>query len=74
MLVNIGNRPTFSGIHTSIEAHILDFSQNIYGQSLLLKLDFPIRNEVAFKSVAELQSQIENDIGTARILFRKEVD
>ena len=60
--INIGTQPTFSGKSKRIEVHILDFKENIYSQELVLKLDFPIRNELFFSSTEELIEQINKDI------------
>lgn len=37
-VTNIGVRPTFDGVQTRVEAHLLDFDRDIYGQTLLLIL------------------------------------
>ena len=62
-IVNIGTRPTFKNdeiIH--IEAHILNFNQNIYGKTVNLKLYLCIREQKKFESSKQLQDQIIKDI------------
>ncbi|MHC4663355.1 MAG: riboflavin biosynthesis protein RibF [Planctomycetota bacterium] len=63
-LVNIGRRPTFeTNGRELIEAHLLDFKGNLYGQELLLRFFRRIRGEKAFSSAAELVKQIDRDKG-----------
>lgn len=62
-LVNIGIRPSVSNTtKMSIEVHILDFNQDIYGKSLQLGLRNKIRDEIKFSSLDELKEQINNDL------------
>lgn len=71
-VVNIGVRPTFDGSDTiTIEAHLLDFSRNLYGQSLMLDFVARLRDERKFGSADELVSQIQDDIAQARELLIK---
>ena len=63
-VVNIGLRPTFYNmpILQTIEVHLLDFNQEIYGSLLNLNFIKRIRDEVKFNSAEELMSQIRKDI------------
>lgn len=65
-VMNIGVKPTVEDSnHKSIEVHILDFDQLIYGELLQVEvLDF-IRNEKKFDSLEFLKKQINEDIQTA---------
>ena len=61
-ITNIGTRPTVSGAGITVEAHILDFSGDLYGQMMTLEfLDF-IRPERKFDSLSDLQRQISEDL------------
>jgi len=61
--VNIGVRPSFDdGTYKSIETHILDFDQDIYGKTLHLELEDRIRDEKKFDSLDDLKKQIKEDI------------
>lgn len=62
-MVNIGTRPTVDGINTrrSIEAHLLDFSGDIYGKEVTLEFIGRLRSEVRFPSTAQLTLQLEAD-------------
>jgi riboflavin kinase/FMN adenylyltransferase len=69
--MNIGFNPTFAGGKLSIEVHILDFNQNIYGKNLDVMLIERLRDEVRFDSPEQLIAQIKMDIAQARaLLFR----
>ncbi len=60
-LLNIGHRPTFGGQQMSVEAHVLGFEGDLYGQELTFWLKGFIREEVKFSTASELKAQIERD-------------
>lgn len=65
-VVNIGVRPTFAGEgERSIEAHLLDFSGDLYGETLGLSFVARLRDEQRFASVAALTAQIAADAAAA---------
>lgn len=70
-VTNIGYRPTFGGELTSprIEAHLLDFSQDLYGERMGLRFIQRIRDEKKFDQVSELQAQISEDINRTHQLL-----
>lgn len=69
-MVNIGLRPTFDGSGgQTIEAHILDFSRDIYGQEISLEFVARLRDERKFENVQALIAQIHNDIERGRELL-----
>ncbi len=60
--VNIGNRPTVSNDkERTIEAHIFDFDNNLYGKEVKLIFKQYLRAEQKFPNVACLRNQIEKD-------------
>lgn len=68
--VNIGVRPTFEGsARLQIEAHLLDFFGDLYGQQLDLEFIAMLRPEKRFEQVAHLLAQIQNDIAQTRALL-----
>jgi len=67
--VNIGQRPTFAGSALTIEAHLLDFDRDIYGQGLELQFERRLRPEQKFDSLPALVAQIQADIATTRRLL-----
>lgn len=69
--VNIGINPTFTPDKQipNVEAHILDFRNEIYGEDVKLEFVARLRNEMRFESVEALLEQIWKDIeDTKRIL------
>jgi len=71
-VVNIGLRPTLdTGSSLRVEAHLLDFTGNLYGEVLELEFVLPLRAERRFGGLDELCAQIARDIAVARgILLR----
>lgn len=67
-VTNLGLRPTFTAgeAQMRIEAHLLDFSTDIYGQAVSLDFVAFLRGEQKFASVEALVSQIRADILRAR--------
>jgi riboflavin kinase/FMN adenylyltransferase len=61
-ILNIGTRPTLDNGALSIEVHILDFAQDIYGENIRIHLHRFIRPERKFGSLPELKEQIQADI------------
>ena len=67
--VNIGTRPTFIEDQLSIEAHLLDFDRNIYGETLELSFEQRLRPERQFSGLDDLVAQINRDIAATRDLL-----
>jgi len=65
-IANIGMRPTFSESTRSIEAHIFDFTRDIYGTRIKLELIERIRPERKFDNADALKAQIALDLSKAR--------
>jgi riboflavin kinase/FMN adenylyltransferase len=65
-VVNVGVRPTFGETSLAIEAHLLNFSGDLYGRPVRLDFLERIRDEKRFGSVDELRAQIERDIAAVR--------
>ncbi len=68
-MTNIGTRPTVGGVTTSIETHILDFDEDIYGLPLRITFLRRLRDEVRFPSLEELKAQLERDREACRQHF-----
>ncbi len=70
-VVNIGFRPTFEGgeARPTIEAHLLDFSGDLYGQTVALDFMARLRSEIKFPGVEALLAQIQRDIVSARAML-----
>jgi riboflavin kinase/FMN adenylyltransferase len=65
-VANIGFSPTFEDRLFTVEVHILDFNQNIYGQKIRINFVKRIRDEIKFASIEQLSEQIKQDIIKAR--------
>lgn len=60
--INVGTNPTFDAERTTVEAHLLDFADDLYGQAMTLEFVEPIRAEIAFASPQALSKQIGLDV------------
>lgn len=65
-VANIGYSPTFDDHLYTIEVHILDFDENIYGEKIRVNFVERIRPEIRFSSLEQLSEQIVKDIRIAR--------
>lgn len=63
-IANFGIRPTINGSHAILEAHILDFDKDIYGEQIKINFDKMIRAEKKFPSLDALKNQIKIDINS----------
>lgn len=65
--VNIGYRPTVTdSLEAVLEAHILDFDQDIYGRSIEIIFKQKVRDEAKFDGVESLKKQIAIDVAQVR--------
>jgi len=60
-MLNIGYRPTVDGKKRTIEVHIFNFTDTIYGETVSMKLHFYLRTERTFGSLEELRAQLAAD-------------
>lgn len=65
---NVGVAPTFERWESRIEAHLLDFEADLYGQVVDVLFLQKIRGERRFSGVEELKEQIGRDVEEARRL------
>lgn len=63
---NVGVRPTINGGNVTVEAHLLDFNGDLYGQELKLAFIDHVRPEMKFDGLPALQTQIEADVSAIR--------
>lgn len=67
--VSVGVRPTFgNGLEPLVEAHVLDFSGDLYGQEVVVELFEFIRPEERFDDVDALVDRVHRDIEDVRRL------
>jgi riboflavin kinase/FMN adenylyltransferase len=65
-VANIGRNPTFGNDAISVEAHLLDFSGDIYGTDIRVHFVQRIRDEKKFASLDELKDRIARDVELGR--------
>jgi riboflavin kinase/FMN adenylyltransferase len=70
-VVNIGVRPTLqkAAPELRVEAHLLNFDGDLYGQEVELTFVAHLRDEQKFSSLDELRAQITRDVAAAREKF-----
>lgn len=66
-VANIGTCPTFNNSELSLEVHLLEFSGDLYGESLEVRFVARLREEQRFPSLEALAAQIHADIAAARL-------
>ena len=59
---SIGTRPTFGRNEKTIEAHLIDFEGDLYGEELCLEFVERLRSEEKYEDIKELLLQIERDV------------
>ncbi|MDA8970342.1 bifunctional riboflavin kinase/FAD synthetase [Flavobacteriaceae bacterium] len=60
-IMNIGFNPTVLGKHQTVEAHLFDFNEDLYGKEIMIEFIYFLREEHKFKSVKELVVQLNID-------------
>lgn len=70
-MVNIGFRPTVDNQshRLSIEAHLLDFDEDLYGQLLQLVIIKRIRDERRMETLEQLKEQLAKDLQATACSF-----
>ncbi len=70
-MISVGNNPTFNATERTVEAHLLDFDMEIYGESIYLSFWDKIRDNKPFDSIEDLQKQLHQDKQSTVEYFRK---
>ncbi|GJQ34464.1 MAG: bifunctional riboflavin kinase/FAD synthetase [Anaerolineales bacterium] len=72
---NIGLNPTFTPERKipSLEAYLLDFDRDIYGEILTLEFVARLRDEIRYTNVEALIEQIHEDVKQTRVLLSAEI-
>ena len=60
-VMNIGCRPTVNGARPTVEVHLLNWSQDLYAQTVTVHLQNFLRPEQKFESLEALKAQIQKD-------------
>ena len=67
--ISVGTNPTFDGRDRRVEAYILDFDTDIYGESIGVEFVRRLRPMTRFDSVEELVTAMDNDVRQVRDLL-----
>lgn len=69
--INIGRRPTFyeHADHSLLEAHLLDFDGDLYGEPAKVRLEHFLRSERKFDGIEAIAAQLRQDVEHARALL-----
>ena len=65
-VASLGTRPTVDGEHTLLEAHVFDFSGDLYGREIEVEFVAKLREEERFPSLEALVAQMHQDAARAR--------
>lgn len=65
-VANIGVRPTVDGLRPSIEVHLFNWGQDVYGKHVGVKIHQFIRSEMQFDNIDQLKVQITKDVVQAK--------
>lgn len=68
--VSIGTNPHFDGLERRVEAHLLDFDGDLYGERLIVEIWSRIREQRRFDSLEELVAAIGKDVERTRAAER----
>jgi riboflavin kinase/FMN adenylyltransferase len=68
--VSIGTNPHFDGVERRVEAYLLDFDGDLYGERLVVELWAPLREQRRFDSLEELVAAIGDDVERTRAATR----
>ncbi|WP_018220649.1 bifunctional riboflavin kinase/FAD synthetase [Salinispora pacifica] len=64
--VSVGTNPTFSGQERRVEAYVLDFDADLYGERLALDFVAHLRGQVRYDSIEPLVAQMAEDVERTR--------
>lgn len=65
-VINVGNNPTFKADRITVESHILDYNENLYGEYVRVSFAKRLRGEIRFDSPDALKAQIAQDAEIVR--------
>lgn len=68
--INLGRRPTFfeHADHSLLEAHLLDFDGDLYGQKVSVTFEHFLRSERKFDGLEAIRTQLQLDVAAARLV------
>lgn len=63
---SFGTRPTVDGVEPLLEAHLFDFSGDLYGRHIEVEFVAKLRDELKFPDLPSLTAQMQRDADEAR--------
>jgi riboflavin kinase/FMN adenylyltransferase len=70
-VASLGTRPTVNGVEPLLEAHVFDFSGDLYGRAIEVEFVAKLRDEAKFESLDAMMVQMKIDGARARDLLSK---
>jgi riboflavin kinase/FMN adenylyltransferase len=68
-VTNVGVRPTFDGSALTVESHLLDVEEDLYGARVDVRFLARLRDEIRFEGPSQLADQIARDAAAATSYF-----
>lgn len=68
-VTNVGVRPTFDGKHVTLETHLLDADEDLYGSRVEVRFLARLRDEIQFEGPSQLADQIARDVAASTSYF-----
>jgi riboflavin kinase/FMN adenylyltransferase len=65
--ISLGMKPTFRGKTLTLEAHLLGFSGDLYGQKVTLQFTRWLRHQQPFPSFVDFRAQLDRDIAKIKL-------
>lgn len=69
--VSVGTNPTFSGVQRRVEAFVLDFSDDMYGEHVAVEFIARLRGMERFEKVQDLIAAMDGDVARTRAVLRQ---
>jgi riboflavin kinase/FMN adenylyltransferase len=70
-VASLGTRPTIGGTEALLEAHVFDFSADLYGREIEVEFAAKIRDEECFATLEALTQQMQRDASEARRILNE---
>ena len=70
-VTNVGVRPTFGGTTLSVESHLIDADEDLYGERVEVRFLARLRDEMTFEGPTQLADQIARDRAAATSYFSR---
>ncbi|MBR1443351.1 MAG: bifunctional riboflavin kinase/FAD synthetase [Firmicutes bacterium] len=70
-MTNIGKNPTLNGTERTVETHLFNFKDDIYGEKIKVMFLQWLRDDVKFENIEQLESQLHEDMKNVKSIFAK---